>query len=425
MSSRAGVVLVLLIASLAAAVISGKELFFNLAYAWGGFFLLSFAWSRTALAGVSLERQTRSTRTQVGRVLEERISLRNRSRFPKVWVEVDDRSDLLGHRASNVSMGLGGRNERVWAVRTLCLQRGSFRLGPASLRSGDPFGLFPVTRQAPETEQVIVMPMTAKLSRFALPPGHRPGGEALRHRTHQVTPSAAGVRDYAPGDALNRIHWPSTARRLRLIVKEFELDPKADIWILFDAARLVHAGSSAIPDAEIPHWTSRRIVRLPDSTEEYAVAAAASIAVHLGEQGRAVGLLSYGTMRTAIQPDRGRKQLVRILESLSVLKADGSLSVEEVLKIEARQIPRGASVVLITPAANSGILTVAQQAARRGLLPILVLIDAQSFGGLQGTDGLAGPARRAGLTVRVVRRGDDLGEALSHLQLQRPFARAA
>ncbi|OGO08747.1 MAG: hypothetical protein A2Z66_00660 [Chloroflexi bacterium RBG_13_66_10] len=425
MSSRAGVVLLLLVASLAAALISGKELFFNLAYAWGGFLLLSFVWSRTSLAGVSLEREARSARTQVGYVLEERISLVNRSRFPKVWVEFDDHSDLLGHRASNVSMGLRGRHERVWAVRTLCLQRGSFRLGPGTLRAGDPFGLFPVTREVPETEQVVVMPMTARLSRFALPPGHRPGGEALRHRTHQVTPSAAGVRDYAPGDALNRIHWPSTARRLRLIVKEFELDPKADIWILLDAARQAQAGSSSIPDAEIPHWTSQRVVRLPDSTEEYAVAAAASIAVHLGEEDRAVGLISYGSKRLAVQPDRGRKQLARILESLAILKADGSLTLEGVLKIELRQIPRGASVVLITPETSSGLLSVARQMDRRGLLPILVLVDAQSFGGDEGTAGLAGAAERAGFVVRVIRRGDDLGEALSRLQVRRAFARAA
>jgi hypothetical protein len=51
------------------------------------------------------------------------------------------------------------------------------------------------------------------------------GGEALRRRTHYVTTNASGVRDYAPGDSFSRIHWRSTARRNRLIVKEFELDP--------------------------------------------------------------------------------------------------------------------------------------------------------------------------------------------------------
>jgi uncharacterized protein (DUF58 family) len=425
MSSRAGVVMLLLIASLTAALVSGKDLFFNLAYAWGGFLLLCLIWSRTSLAGISLERQTRGTRTQVGYVLEERLSLINRSRFPKVWIEVDDHSDLLGHRASNICLGLRARHERGWTARTHCLQRGGFRLGPATLRAGDPFGLFPVSREVPQTEQVVVMPMIARLSGFALPAGYRPGGEALRHRTHQVTPSAAGVRDYAPGDALNRIHWPSTARRLRLIVKEFELDPKSDIWILVDAARRAQAGSSAIPDADLPHWTSRREVHLPDSTEEYAVAAAASIAAHLGEEDRAVGLVAYGANRVAVQPDRGRKQMVRILESLATLRADGSLSLEEVLKIELRQIPRGASVILVTPETDAGLLTIVRQLDRRGLLPILILVDSSSFGGDEGTASLASGAQRMGFVVRVVRRGDDLGQALSQVLLNRPFARAA
>jgi uncharacterized protein (DUF58 family) len=272
---------------------------------------------------------------------------------------------------------------------------------------------------------VIVMPMIARLSGFVLPTGYRPGGEALRHRTHQVTPSAAGVRDYAPGDALNRIHWPSTARRRRLIVKEFELDPKADIWILVDAARRAQAGSSAIPDSDLPHWTSRREVHLPDSTEEYAVAAAASIAAHLDEEDRAVGLVAYGAKRVAVQPDRGRKQRVRILESLATLRADGSLSLEEVLRIELRQIPRGASVVLITPETDPGLLTVVRQLDRRGLLPILVLVDASSFGGDQGTAGLASGAQRMGFVVRLVRRGDNLGQTLSPAPMPRSFARAA
>jgi uncharacterized protein (DUF58 family) len=42
------------------------------------------------------------------------------------------------------------------------------------------------------------------------------------------------VRDYEPGDSFSRIHWRSTARRDRLVVKEFELDPLADIWIVPD-----------------------------------------------------------------------------------------------------------------------------------------------------------------------------------------------
>ena len=56
----------------------------------------------------------------------------------------------------------------------------------------------------------------------------------------EVTPQAAGVRDYAPGDALRRIHWPTSARRDRLMTKEFDQDPQADVWIFLDAYAPVH-----------------------------------------------------------------------------------------------------------------------------------------------------------------------------------------
>jgi len=75
MSSRAGVVLGLLVLSLAGALISGREMFFDLAYLWGGLLIVSFVWSRTALSGVKLERHPRTLRAQVGHSFEERFSL--------------------------------------------------------------------------------------------------------------------------------------------------------------------------------------------------------------------------------------------------------------------------------------------------------------------------------------------------------------
>jgi uncharacterized protein (DUF58 family) len=60
----------------------------------------------------------------------------------------------------------------------------------------------------------------------------------------------ASVRDYAPGDSFNRIHWPSTARTGQLIVKEFELDPMADIWLFLDLEKRVQVGDvgESVPD---------------------------------------------------------------------------------------------------------------------------------------------------------------------------------
>jgi len=426
MTVRGAVVIALFSLSVLAAAVSGREMFFNLAYVWGGVLAVAWIWSRLTLSGLTVWRRPSTLRGQVGRSFEERFGLRSASRWPKLWVELIDTSDLPGHRASTVTLNVGARSERTWLVRTLCVRRGRFRLGPAQLKGGDPFGFFPVRRQVPQTQYVVVLPSAVPLKGFELPSGHRPGGEAPRHRTHQVTPSAAGVRDYAPGDGLNRIHWPSTVRKDRWIVKEFELDPKAETWIFVDASARAQAGSAELIIPEPGVWTAQWDSRLPASTEEYAVAAAASVAQYLLQQDRAVGLAALGKAREVIQPDRGVRQLYRILESLAVLEAQGWLALEDLVKIEGSQVPRGASVILITPSVSPGVILCARQLHRRGLVPALVLIDAASFGGPEGTRGLAAAAVKSGFLVRVLACGDDLAAALSGPRLAgRKFATAA
>jgi len=356
MTARAWFVLGSLALALAAGFTSGRQLFANLAYLLGFLLAVSYAWSRLSLRGVSLHRRPASSRSQVGATFEEHFALSNDSRYPKVWTEVEDQSDLPEHQVSTVFTSLAGRAVRRWTVRTICTRRGRFHLGPCVLRAGDPFGLFPASLRMEDSQSVVVLPMVLPLAAFPVPSGRRGGGEALRQRTHQVTPNASGVRDYAPGDGLNRIHWPSTARRRRLIAKEFELDPMADAWLLVDASQSAQAALPVAPAPQRQALIGRR-VSLPPSSIEYAVTAAASIALYLLNRSQSVGLIAHAQMRQVIQADRGTAQLYRLLESLAVLGACGTHSVDEVLRVEQGQIPRGAAVILITPPAGWKSLT--------------------------------------------------------------------
>ena len=121
-----------------------------------------------------------------------------------------------------------------WRVDTQCIVRGEFSLGPMTVISGDPFGLFMTPRNISASERMIVYPRSVPITQFRLPIGLISGGEPQRHITQNITTNAAGVRDYVPGDSINRVHWKSTARRGKIIVKEFEIDPLVDIWMLVD-----------------------------------------------------------------------------------------------------------------------------------------------------------------------------------------------
>jgi uncharacterized protein (DUF58 family) len=430
--ARAGIAFLVAAGSLIAGLATGDDLFFNMAYLWLGVLALSWAWSRLALRGVRLHRHPRGLVSQVGLVQEETLILENRSAFPKLWIEVRDESDLpgrwasartldfgvgrrkpgsdaefLGHRASGVAVGLGARQEWIWSARTICTRRGRYQLGPATLHASDPFGFFPVHAAGSGSRPVVVLPLAVPLPSFPLPSGRITGGEALRRRTYQVTPNAAGVRDYAPGDALNRIHWRSTARRERLIAKEFELDPMADAWLVLDGNTRAHYQRVG----EVSAW--QEAGQLPSSTEEYMVAAAASIARYILRRNRSLGLVAYGRSRHVIQADRGEPQLTRVLESLAVFQAEGSADLTDVLKVEAPWIARGSTLILITPGTRPDLLTQAGELRRRGLLVVFVLIDPKTFGGPLSSDGMARAAERASFPVRVVRCHEPLAPALA------------
>jgi uncharacterized protein (DUF58 family) len=433
MTGRARVVIALLTISILGAFITGRDLFYNLVYLWGFLLVSSYTWARLSLLGVRLEREAFSTRAQVGQLFTERFTLVNDSRVPKIWVEARDKSalpgykvtsmvaglgrrgldDRSGHRASTITINLGSHHRRTWTQRTVCTRRGRYRIGPLELHSGDLFGLFPVKRDIPSSQHLVVLPMVVPIRRFATPTGRISGGEAIRKRTHQVTPNVASVRDYSAGDSLNRIHWPSTVKRRRLIVKEFELDPQGEVWLLLDAARknrFVKADQLAEDERSV--WIVGE-TRLPPASDEYGIAIAASLGIHFLDLDRSVGLIAYGKARHVIQPDRGEAQRYRMLESLAVLNADGVHDLDQVLRVEYPRIPRGSTVIVITAAAGPVVMNAIRSLMIGARHPILVSLDAGTFGGPEDSSALPAAAAREGVPVIAVRCGDSLEEALN------------
>lgn len=414
--NRRNTIYVLLIACLLTGLFTGRTFFFNLAYLFGALLAISFLWSWLAVRWISLNRRTRTRRSQVGRTFEESFTVRNSAVIPKLWLEVRDYSDLPGHRASHVVPWMAGHGKYTWRVETPCITRGEFNLGPLTLTSGDPFGLFVSPRWIPATSKVIVYPQTVHLTHFELPMGMLSGGEAQRRRAHHITTNAAGVRDYVPGDSYNRIHWRSSARKNRLIVKEFEIDPLVDIWIFadFSAASLVE------PQVQRINQTGPVLPRsagIPPSTEEYVAVTAASLAQHFINLERSVGFAAYTPNREVHQPERGNRQMTHIFESLAVARSFTPYSLSQMLTLETPYFTRGTTLIIITASLDPAWVTEAQILSRRGIRPMCVLIDPHSFGGSQRADEMRGRLQVAKIPSLVIRKGDDLVTALA----QRPI----
>lgn len=411
------IILVLLLLSLVAGAVTGSTLYYRLSYIWGLILVSSWVISRFSLRSIHVRRKTRFLRSQVGQIFEERYEIQNRGRLPLLWIEVRDESTLPGSHGSHVLTMIGGRESRTYLARTRLTERGVFPLGPTVLESGDLFGLFPAQRNFEEDDSLLVYPMMVDIYNFPNPPGLLPGGEALRRRTAQITSNASGVREYEPGDPLNRIHWVSTARRNRFMTKEFELDPLAEVWLFVDGSSAVHT-SIQQPRTEFDPrdvWRKKFVFKLPPATIEYAVTIAASLARFYLARGRSLGLACSGASLQVLPSDRGGRQLGKILETLALFKADGQLPLQVLVEAQARHLPRGSTTVVITPNTSDSVFGTVDLLLRRGLRPVVVLIDQASFGADRNAKTLAHTLQSLGVPVCQVMQGDDLTMTLSQV----------
>ena len=245
----------------------------------------------------------------------------------------------------------------------------------------------------------------------------------MQRRTPFVTTNVSGVRDYAPGDSFSRIHWPSTARTVRLISKEFELDPTADVWLFLDLERAAQAESvwarlAAEREPRLPWETTPEFTLMP-STVEYGVTIAASLAKHFIARDRAVGFTAYSYHREVIPADRGERQLTKILETLAVLHGEGRIPLAEIITAEGMHLRRNTTVIVITPTDQNYWIAAARDMSQRGVKPIAVLLDPHSFGHARSNKELATELAISGIPTYLVREGDDLALALA-----RPHAEA-
>jgi len=211
-------------------------------------------------------------------------------------------------------------------------------------------------------------------------------------RVQFSTPNVSSIRDYHPGDPFNRIHWRTTARTGRLMVREFELDPSADIWIALDLDADVQAGSGL------------------ESTEEYTVSAAASLAHHFLNQGRAVGIVSQSA---TLPPDRGVRQSERSLELLALVRANQHLSLEAMLVAETARFTRSSTLVVVTSSTSDRWAAFCQSLSGRGVHTLAVLVEAATFGTAPAPLLLVGALAAANIPTYVLKSGQRLADVLA------------
>jgi uncharacterized protein (DUF58 family) len=271
------------------------------------------------------------------------------------------------------------------------LPRGRYAFADVRAEIADPFGLERVAVPLPAPGALLVYPRLVRLERlFSETGAHSHDGRRLLLR-RQSGFELHGVREYAQGESLRRVHWRSTARRGQLMVKELEDAPRDEIAVLLDADAAAVVGESF----------------------DVQVRATGSILDAYVRRGRRAVLVVNSERRDVQQVHSAAADWRRALELLAAAEPTGRSTAARLLSEHDGPAARALELAVVTARLEPELADrLVQRAASRRKVS-LVYVEAASFNGARRRpQPLLLRLQTAGIPVAIVRAGDDLAAAL-------------
>lgn len=318
LTERAKITLFFLVISLIIAFYTQVELIFFIAGILASLLLVSLLFFKfTQVREVNCSRQLPSAVFQ-DQSLQVRLWVENRSSFPSFFLSVvDNFSAELSYNQQKkllfAYLSKRGTVENIYKAH--CLKRGVYWIGPLVLTTSDPLGFFKKSKIVNLSSKLTVYPKVFKVTELG---SFNKGVVAPRYGSHTTRRSGDyeeffGIREYQQEDGLRKIHWLSSARNNQLMVRHFEQTGAQSTTIILDLKYGNNLGEGR------------------DTTLEYSVTIAASLAKYFLDQGFLVQLLAYGDKPIITSFGKDPSHFSYILEILAQVEANSSYTLAETL----------------------------------------------------------------------------------------------
>jgi uncharacterized protein (DUF58 family) len=339
------------------------------ALALGGFALLFLAWrqSRGGLARLAVVREVYPSAFEDDAVPVS-LALDNRSRRTAWLVEIRDSfGPAVADRQALLEPGpLPGARRRRLVYRTACSRPwGVYTVGPLTLSTSDPFGLFHSERLLGDVAPFAVFPRVwpvAGIEKLGARPSLSPQ-EFTAGRPGQSL-AYLGVRDFRPGDDVRRIHWPATARRGSPAVKEHEVDLVPCFTLFVDLDRAHRAGTGL------------------KSTLEYVVRTSACLVWTAASRGDLVQVRGEGARSLEVPPGAGTLHATQALYELIRMQQEGRVPLLDLVEHHRLHVRAGSTATLLSGTMFLDLARLEETLGAlqsQGVRPVVILVNKDSF----------------------------------------------
>ena len=240
--------------------------------------------------------------------------------------------------------------------------RGVHQIGPLSIQTGFPLGLKVFKKIFEDTKsELVILPKPLKVKKFpfATDASSMLHGEnkSKRKGGHDEFVS---LREYKQGDSPRHIHWPVSAKKGELIVREYQDILPSNLIIILDLNKDFNRGVAQ------------------ESTLEYAVTIAASLALYGLDRGYSVSLFGSGEEEIKLLDIKGAHNHMTILKTLAYADANTEENYSDVIASFLSLQKRGGTLVLFDNGSGNVERNIDMYASKFSK-PVIFDIDADSF----------------------------------------------
>ncbi len=364
-------------------------------------FVLSFIHLQFNIPDISITRDMRDTAFE-GDVVNVNLNIKNKRGLGAYFFELIDMFPAAAPDEKDKSifiLNIESRENKKLSYAAECYKRGLWRVGPLRVISQDALGFFKMIKAYNVFSEILIYPSLFRI--FAFPPLAKGSVSWMGVETAKISGDSHeffGIREYQRGDAMSRIHWPSTAKHNKLIVKQFERSTVQEATIVFDLKKGHDIGTGK------------------ETTLEYSVKIAGSIARYLMNEGAFVQMIGYGKESVVLPFGKGESHMYSILEYLAKVQADGDFTFSQTLEEASFLTPQGSTLIAIILDNDMDSLSSLVQFKVKSVKLIIVVLSASTFGPIKEGTYLDTEAAKmfdealAGLEAHVyhISKGDDL-----------------
>jgi len=328
--------------------------------------IIGLLWVAVEYLGIrfGLERKTGS-KIQEDDILEIETVIKNKSFFPIFNFILQDYLSCATPQERQKLISLeyvGPRSVLDIRYRCQCPLRGRYVIGPFSLYLFDPWGLFFLKKTYFINSELYVYPQTFNIKKF--PPlikGNVPWFGIESSRVSGDEHEFYGIREYKQGDPIKRIHWLSTARKNRLIVKQFQLQSFFRATVIFNLEKDKNFGEGK------------------ESVVEYIIKIAASAAKYLIEKDVSLEIIAHTGEMVHIPFNKGPEHLEDIFRFLAVAQAESRVNLSEIFQEFCKYIPGDSSLIVIMLDTDWDCLPAMLSLEKKNVSLVPLILDSSSF----------------------------------------------